>query len=94
MTSRIFDPPSSPSSGQDGLEGYLEQDAMVGDVPPEVSDGVAAVSPAHLDLQRAADAVQVRAILTCEVNCKYILFEDFSTSSAILYRNWLKCAKI
>ena len=63
-----------PPSRQDQLEGYLEQDAIVGDVPPEMSDGVAAVSPAHLDLQRAADAVQVRAILTCEVNYKYILF--------------------
>ena len=41
----------------------LEQDAVVGDVPPEVGDGVPAVSSAHLDLQHAV-AVQIRANLT------------------------------
>ena len=56
------------------MEGYLEQDAIVGDVPPEMSDGVTAVSPTHLDLQRAAVAVQVRAILTWNVNYNLIIF--------------------
>ena len=42
---------------------YLKQDAVVGDVSPEVRDGVPAVSSAHLDLQHPI-AVQIRANLT------------------------------
>ena len=45
---------------------YLKQDAVVGDVSPEVRDGVPAVSSAHLDLQHPI-AVQIRANLTLNI---------------------------
>lgn len=45
---------------------HLEEDPVVGHVPPEVGDGIAAVAAAGLDLEDPV-ALQVRAHLACHI---------------------------